>query len=253
MKKLSTLLVLLFSFTMLMAQEKTEFVIINYRADIQMDMETILKSVPEQFRAQTKSMLKGEVEKGIVLNYTLKTNGKKSVYQLDAKLDNSQTQGGMIANQIKQADKDPMFKDLEKDLYMKAVKIPGFKDYLISDSLNTIKWEITREKSKILNFEVRKAIGKRDSIEVIAWFAPKLAIKDGPDRFTGLPGLILKAEFEQNGADMTITATQVDIKEEEINIDLPKGKTVTEEQFKKEMEEFAEKMKAMMGNGVDTQ
>lgn len=253
MKKLSTLFILLFSLIMLTAQEKAESVIVNYKADIQMDMETILKNVPERFRAQTKAALKNEVEKGIVLNYTLKTNGKKSVYQLDAKLDNSQSQGGMLANQIKQAASKPMFKDLEKNIYLQAFPIPGVKEYLISDSLNTVKWEITREKSKILNFDVRKAIGKRDSIEVTAWFAPKLAIKDGPYNIAGLPGLVLKAEFEQNGANMTITAVQVDIKEEELNIDMPKGETVTEKEFEKEMKEFAEKMKAMMGNGVDTE
>ena len=212
MKKLSTLFILLFSVIMLTAQEKAESIIVNYKADIKLDLETILKNVPPQYRAQTEPIIKAELKNGINIDYTLKTNGKESIYQLNEKLDNSQTQGGMIANQIKQADKEPMFKNTEKNIYIKAFRFPGVKDYLISDSLNTIKWEITREKSKILNFDVRKAIGKRDSIEVTAWFAPKLAIKDGPYNMTGLPGLVLKAEFEQNNADMTITATQVDIK-----------------------------------------
>ena len=253
MKKLSTLFILLFSVIMLTAQEKAESIIVNYKADIKLDLETILKNVPPQYRAQTEPIIKAELKNGINIDYTLKTNGKESIYQLNEKLDNSQTQGGMIANQIKQADKEPMFKNIEKNIYIKAFRFPGVKDYLISDSLNTIKWEITREKSKILNFEVRKAIGKRDSIEVTAWFAPKLAIKDGPYNITGLPGLVLKAEFEQNGADMTITATQVDIKEEEINIDFPKGETITEKEFKKEIDELTEKMKAMRGGGVDTE
>ena len=253
MKKLSTLFILLFSVIMLTAQEKAESIIVNYKADIKLDLETILKNVPPQYRAQTEPIIKAELKNGINIDYTLKTNGKESIYQLNEKLDNSQTQGGMIANQIKQADKEPMFKNIEKNIYIKAFRFPGVKDYLISDSLNTIKWEITREKSKILNFDVRKAIGKRDSIEITAWFAPKLAIKDGPYDITGLPGLVLKAEFEQNNADMTITATQVDIKEEEINIDFPKGETITEKEFKKEIDELTEKMKAMRGGGVDTE
>ena len=253
MKKLSTLFILLFSVIMLTAQEKAESIIVNYKADIKLDLETILKNVPPQYRAQTEPIIKAELKNGINIDYTLKTNGKESIYQLNEKLDNSQTQGGMIANQIKQADKEPMFKNIEKNIYIKAFRFPGVKDYLISDSLNTIKWEITREKSKILNFDVRKAIGKRDSIEVTAWFAPKLAIKDGPYNITGLPGLVLKAEFEQNNADMTITATQVDIKEEDLNIDFPKGEAITEKEFKKEIDELTEKMKAMRGGGVDTE
>ncbi|MCX8492049.1 MAG: GLPGLI family protein [Cyclobacteriaceae bacterium] len=67
-----------------------------------------------------------------------------------------------------------------------------------------IKWEIQNETKKILGFTVQKAIAKvhpysgREGIDVgeaIAWFAPDLPNSTGPERFWGLPGIILHIEF----------------------------------------------------------
>lgn len=253
-KKVSLVLALLLT-VMVFSQEEIKSVEVNYTGVIDMDVEKVLARVPSQYRAQVEPMLKSELKDGITLTYTLKTNGKKSVYQLDEKINNAQSSGGMIAQQIRSADKEPMYKDLEKMVYKKVVTVPGYKTFLIADSLSNYQWNITREKSKVLNFEVRKATGViNDTIPVTAWFTTKVPMKDGPSNICGLPGLVLKASFESNGAKITLTANNVSTKEEEINITEPtNGEVVTEKELEVEMKAFAEKMKAMMGNGVDTE
>lgn len=255
MKKLFSafsLLVFLFVF----GQKTTENLVIHYQSIVKVDLPTILKNVPEKYRSEAEAMLKGEVGKGISIDYTLKTNGQKSVFSLEEKIDNSQTEGGMIAMQIKMADKEPLFKNLKEGYYKKGLSIPGIPEYLIKDSLNNIKWELSREKSQVLGYEVRKAVGEEDGQKITAWYAPKVNIKDGPNILSGLPGLVLKAEISnpKQGLDATMTAVKIDIRETELNIEEPnKGKVVTEKEFEAEMKAFQEKMQKMMGGGVDSE
>lgn len=251
MKRVSVLLLWLLSFTFVMAQQNNESVIVHYRGEIKMDIKKVLDNVPAQARAQVENILKNEIKKGIYIDYTLKTNGKESIYRLDEKLNNAQTQGGVIANQIKQTDKTPYYKNLEKGIYKKTVDMMGMPKYIITDSLN-IKWNITREKSQVLNFEVRKATGKLEGTEITAWYAPKLAIKDGPAQIAGLPGLVLKTQISQEGTDVSLIATKVELTKEPLKVEEPtQGKVVTLKEFQEEMKKLAEKMKEMMGNGVE--
>lgn len=73
---------------------------------------------------------------------------------------------------------------------------------------NEIDWEITEEEGYIGKYKVRKAI--TDSFEsdpnhpfyagkAIAWFCTDIPIPSGPARYYGLPGLILKLEYENDG------------------------------------------------------
>ncbi len=67
------------------------------------------------------------------------------------------------------------------------------------------KWEITNETKTIMGYTVRKAIANSIEIpkdresyygKVIAWFTEEIPIPVGPDRYVGLPGLILEVEYE---------------------------------------------------------
>jgi len=68
-----------------------------------------------------------------------------------------------------------------------------------------IDWEIQEETKVILGYTVQKAIAKRHHFvkgkgnieygDAIAWFAADLPISSGPERFWGLPGLILEISF----------------------------------------------------------
>ena len=128
------------------------------------------------------------------------------------------------------------------------------KNYLIKDKIPDYKWKISREKSDIAGYQVTKAEGvMMDSIPVTAWYAPAIPVKDGPTSLAGLPGLIVKAQFDANGATMIYTLKELKISEKELKIALPtKGEVVTQDQFMKIMTDLQKKYQEQMNSGVDT-
>ncbi|MFC0344157.1 GLPGLI family protein [Epilithonimonas hispanica] len=57
-----------------------------------------------------------------------------------------------------------------------------------------LNWKLTNEFSKILNYNVQKATTEFGGRKWTAWFTKDIPIQDGPYKFKGLPGLILKIE-----------------------------------------------------------
>ncbi|MDP9955077.1 GLPGLI family protein [Epilithonimonas hungarica] len=57
-----------------------------------------------------------------------------------------------------------------------------------------LKWKLTNEFSKILNYDVQKAMTQFGGRQWTVWFTKEIPIQDGPYKFKGLPGLILKIE-----------------------------------------------------------
>lgn len=253
MKKFFFAFAVLFSGILLNAQDKPQFLEVDYQMEMKFDIEQIMKNVPAQWRSQVEEPLRQEIQKGIFVDYKLKTNGTESEYKMQEKINNDQSPAGLILSQITAMDKEPLYKDIKAGYYLKPYDMG--KAYLMKDSLQDIKWKISKEKVQISGFDTYKATGvMNDSIPVTAWYTPKINIKDGPDRIWGLPGLILKTEFEMNGAGIIITAINVAVKEEEIKINKPsKGKEITEKEFYEEMRKLQEQYKEMYGGGVDTE
>lgn len=248
------LILSVFQFSLLLnAQQKSQYLDVDYQLEVKLNLEEVLGNVPAQYRAAIQDQLRQEIDKGIFVDYKLKTNGEESEYKMQEKINNSQTGGGMIANQITSMDKEPVYKNIKDSYYTKAYSFG--KTFLVKDSLQKFNWKITKEKEQFAGFDSYKATGvMNDSIQVTAWYSPKLNFKDGPDRLWGLPGLILKAEFIMNGADMVITAKNVAVKEDDFKIKRPeKGKTLTEKEFMEEMKKLQEQYKEMYGGGVDSE
>ncbi|MET3529314.1 hypothetical protein DRF59_01560 [Chryseobacterium flavum] len=72
----------------------------------------------------------------------------------------------------------------------------------------TINWKILNEKEKISGYPVQKAIATFGGREWIAWFTNEIPISDGPYKFRGLPGLILKVYDKTNTHIFEIISVQ---------------------------------------------
>ena len=252
MKKILFILTACLAVINLNAQDKPQYLIVDYQMEIKLNADDVIKSLPAQMK-QLEEPLRQEIKNGVFIDYKLKTNGTESEYKMQEKINNDQSQAGFILAQMTAVDKEPLFKDIKERLYLKPYNFG--KAYLVKDSLQDINWKISKEKEQIAGFDTYKATGVlNDSIPVTAWYTPKISIKDGPDRLWGLPGLILKTEFEMNGAGIIITATNVAVKDEEVKINKPtKGQEISEKEFYEEMKALQEKMKEMYGDGVDTE
>lgn len=234
---------------------KTQNIEATYVCDVIIDYDQTIKQIPSQYRSQVAETIKAEIANGITMNYFLKNNGKVSSFEIEEKISNAQNQFGLIEQQIRASESYPYFKDFSTTptIYYKEVDF-GVKKFLIKDQIPDYKWKITREKAEIAGYKVTKAEGvMMDSIKVTAWYAPEIAIKDGPLNIAGLPGLIIKAEFEMNSSKLIYTLKELKISDKDIKLTIPtKGDIVSQDQFMAEMKKIQEQYKEMMGSGVDT-
>lgn len=64
--------------------------------------------------------------------------------------------------------------------------------FLVSDSVKTLKWKLEPETRIIAGFECRKAVTRIcDSVVVVAFYTDEIIPSSGPESFSGLPGMIL--------------------------------------------------------------
>ena len=120
--------------------------------------------------------------------------------------------------------------DMRKGLVRSTIikEFPDFKTYLVTrigqtkmkvEDERKITWKILPEKLKIGDFETQKAETEMYGRKWIAWFTTEIPIQDGPYKFRGLPGLIVKIEDETKSHSYILNGIK-NLKSEEIkNID----------------------------------
>lgn len=79
--------------------------------------------------------------------------------------------------------------------------------YKVSDD-RVQHWKILPDKAKIGDIEVQKATLDFSGRKWIAWFSPDIPIQDGPYKFHGLPGLIIKIEDKTQSHSFTLKETK---------------------------------------------
>jgi len=70
--------------------------------------------------------------------------------------------------------------------------------FIFREELNQFQWEISNQTTKIGNFKAQKATVEFGGRSWVAWFTTEIPISDGPHKFNGLPGLILKLYDTRN-------------------------------------------------------
>jgi GLPGLI family protein len=65
-------------------------------------------------------------------------------------------------------------------------------NYLYEEQLPVFEWKISNETQKILSYNCQKATTTFRGRDYVAWFTLDIPVNNGPWKFGGLPGLILK-------------------------------------------------------------
>ena len=151
---------------------------------------------------------------------------------------------------------DDFYFDLDSDTYFVKQEIFG-KTYLVSDTLQKVDWNITKEEKEIAGITTRKATFKtKDGDEITAWYAPKLPYKIGPETYSGLPGLILQIDVYTETQEKGIlgkhfVAKKVEFLKKDTEIEFPKGKTISFEEAERIADEHFDKILELNKDGVD--
>jgi len=109
--------------------------------------------------------------------------------------------------------------------------------YNISDD-RKINWKISSAKEKIGEWNAQKAEADFAGRHWIAWFSTEIPIQDGPYKFQGLPGLIVKIEDRTGSHKMELKGIKNIQGELNINVFEAKEIAVNSKQFQKVIKEY---------------
>jgi len=194
-----------------------------------------------------KSKLTRESQTTFELLFTLNESSWSKVASLESDGKGGASKGwGESLDQL-------LYKNLELQQFALETELLD-KTFLIQDELELPDWQITTESKKIGDYQAQKAIwtveesvqkfGSDDkTVEqraIVAWYTTEIPIPQGPDRYWGLPGLIL----ELKNGPITYICDQVIINAvEPVKIKRPKnGQKVTAEEFEQIAQEKQEEI-----------
>lgn len=210
-------------------------------------------------KAQLEERIKKNLERTYVLNFDKNT----SIYKEEEKLDTPGSGGMMMRFGMGGG---TYYKNIKDKIFVNDKEIMG-KEFLVKDSLTSIKWQLTQETKQIgdymcfkatamipnpsykfrdmrdkMNKEMQKEQTAEDKkngtnllpevkkeVEITAWYTPDIPVSNGPSNYQGLPGLILEVNEEKTVILCTKVVMNVKDKKE---IKAPtNGKMVTQKEF----------------------
>lgn len=118
------------------------------------------------------------------------------------------------------------------------------RQFLVTEEPLDIEWTLTQEAAEFLGYPAYKATASVAEKAVEAWFTPSIAAPVGPERYGGLPGLILV--LTEDGGRRTFVAREVSLEPLDAALVPPtEGQPMTREEYDALVRE---KMEALRSN-----
>ncbi len=253
-----------------------------YESKTTVDMDALGggREMSEEMKKTVAQMMKSALEKTYILTF----NKDESIYKEQEKLDAAPMNPGfkmMMSSYTPGA----QYKNLKTGRIIEENEFFG-KQFLVTDSIKSLDWQITKESKPIGQYIAFKATAikkvdpndysmarpkkkdekenaeiKKDTaqpqdpmdmieipeeIEVTAWFTPQIPVSNGPGEYAGLPGLIL----ELNVYRTTLLCSKIVMNPKDSEkIEPPtKGKRVTREEYVKIVKEKTEELRENFQN-----
>ncbi len=255
-----------------------------YESKTTVDMEAFgggNREMSEEMKKTVAQMMKNALEKTYILTF----NKDESIYKEEEKLDAAPINPGfkmMMSSYTPGA----QYKNLKTGQIIEENEFFG-KQFLVTDSIQTLDWQITKESKPIGQYIAFKATAikkvdqndysmarpkKKDEkesaekktdttqpqdpmdmieipeeIEVTAWFTPQIPVSNGPGEYAGLPGLIL----ELNVYRTTLLCSKIVMNPKDSEkIEPPKkGKEVSREEYVKIVKEKTDELRENFRGG----
>lgn len=268
MKKFISLILLLFSVATF-SQKKFEGKA-TYMSKRTLDMSRY-GEMSEQQKKQMKARFKSFLEK----TYTLSFNQSESSFKENVKLDAPGTSGPSWSRSNGQGS---IYKNLKDKEMIEDVE-QFSKRFRVMEEMELPQWEMSAETKQIGQYLCYKATmvkvdnsidwgsifsrrarnnQKKDSSKttkdkeavklqkITAWYTPQIPVSAGPERYWGLPGLIL----EINAGRTTMLCTEIVINPEDVvEIKKPsKGKEVSRNEYNVMMKQKSEELRERFQN-----
>jgi GLPGLI family protein len=175
-------------------------------------------------------------------NYLLQVKGNKSVFAKIERINNSQSSGSVTMYGIFSRN---VLLDFDQNIQKIEWEIES-KKYIVIDTISArYQFNLTREKSTLLGFNVKQATFVNNDYKTIIWYSSDLPNRFGPKDFVNLPGLVLSVEsYYKDEPKPRYTLKALSIKENEKLVfkNLFKAKEVSKYEFEKLKNEYNNKM-----------
>lgn len=102
------------------------------------------------------------------------------------------------------------YKDFEQNRMFSEEKI-FINMFKVKDNLNLFDWTIESDTLTVLGYKCNRATTKFRGREFEVYFTSEIPISDGPAKYNGLPGLILKVSILNSTSIYSIVATKIDL------------------------------------------
>jgi GLPGLI family protein len=274
MKRYILIFLLLFSFE-INAQNISGQAFYESKTTVDMDALGGGREMSEEMKKTVAQMMKSALEKTYILTF----NKDESIYKEQEKLDAAPMNPG-FKMMMSSYSPGAQYKNLKTGEIVEENEFFG-KQFLVTDSIKTLDWQITKESKTIGQYIAFKATAikkvdpndysmarpkkkdekenaevKKDTaqpqdpmdmieipeeIEVTAWFTPQIPVSNGPGEYAGLPGLIL----ELNVYRTTLLCSKIVMNPKDSEkIEPPKkGKEVTREEYIKIVKEKTDEIR----------
>jgi len=232
---------------------------VTYMSKTTLDFDFGGRKIPEDQKQRILKRMKDQMEKTFVLNF----NKTEAIYKqeevLSAPTGGNQRRGRFGAMFGGASGK--MYKNTATKESVRAIEFFG-KSFLVEDPLQNFSWKLVKESKKIGKYNCFKATAmvkeasspfskdankEAKDILISVWYTPEIPVSQGPDKYWGLPGLILGVSSEK----MQIVCTKIVMNvKERIEIKAPKkGKKISEEKFQEIVKEKTAEMRERFKKG----
>ncbi len=177
--------------------------------------------------------------------YVLRIDGKHSIYYPLKEINNDKIVNEYITDKRKisyESINNHPYSIIYKDVAEKSkvslnhtFVVGEPKDILISEKLIKFDWMLTNETKEINGFLCKKAtLTEFDNMfskksECVAWYAEDIPVHDGPERYWGLPGLVLEIIYDSG---LNIVADKIIYDIDDFVVSPPsEGEKMTREEF----------------------
>ena len=200
-----TLQGLLLTFLLSYAPLSQRAMVVTYVSalDASVTDEEILRSLPPEAQPLRERILE---QARRTTEYVLAFDGARSeYYYADLALPNANP------DDIRAAGKDPVvgyYYDAAEDVLMKTGSRLG-KAYLAEGSGKEMAYKFLNEQKTILGYTCLRADTEICGKSYTVYYTPEIPAHTGPERFVGLPGLVL--QVVKPGGKRTLTASHIDM------------------------------------------